>query len=120
MKGASRYFLFTSKAYGDKDMPTLHDTLKDTAKGIDAFIGYRKIPMGNTVLVKGFVVLANQPTYIDRLVRWFPNILLHNVGSFPFDIERTPRDTVLIGDHPFKEVRKNLFHDSPSFLDDDE
>lgn len=103
----TRYFSFVRVNPRDEDF----ELLVKVADSIRAYIGYgvsRVVKNGRTrVIMKGFIVLHGSPTSPSRLVSWFPNFLLRSSRRSSF---RFPGSVTVIGQHPFDEIRKDLFN----------
>jgi hypothetical protein len=105
----TRYFLFTKVNPSDKDVDVL---LKGCEKVNATFIGYHVIQLKTKSLLKGFFVLNETTCHTCHIEQFFPNFLLQTMPVvMEIDFKRTemPLSLKLLGSHPYKAIKKNLF-----------
>lgn len=111
--GYSRYFLFT------RVNPRLSDyeCLINGCKSIHAFYGWKETSTYNddgsvaSSLLRGFLILENDPATCFSLSHTFPNFLIVTAPKYmDFDLASLPTDVnVGPGSHPFASLKRRLF-----------
>lgn len=111
----TRYFIFSKASPTDGD----EEKIIKSCELIDAFLCYSRVRNGTTNrdYLRGAIILRGPRANIDgRTLRsYFPNMLLRFIGRMEFDIDSLPDNVKVVGEHPFKGLRRTLFP-SPSSL----
>jgi len=84
--------------------------LVNESKKIDAHIIYKTDTSDESCRVlKGILILCAQPTHPDTLARNFPNFTISRIPSnFELDFWNL-KDVSILGKHPYKDIKTNLF-----------
>lgn len=103
----TRYFLFT------KLRPKKEDYFKlvDESKKINAHVIYKTDTSDpDCKVLKGLIVLCGPVTHCNVLCNNFPNFILTTLPTnFELDFWKLPSDVFKIGQHPYEDIKKNLF-----------
>ena len=111
----TRYFIFSKASPTDGD----EEKIINSCKLIDAFLCYARVrnEVRKRDYLRGAIILRGPRANIDgrSLRSYFPNMMLRYIGRMDFDIDSLPDGVKVVGEHPFKRLRKTLFP-SPSSL----
>jgi len=108
MFNRTRHFFFTRVNPTARD----YDLLVKTCEKIDGFLRYRTVIDKTTLRVRltGIIILRGPCTIVQDLERLFPNFVLTAMVGRIFDrMDEKFKPVKVFGDHPFFEVKKELF-----------
>jgi len=103
----TRYFLFTRV----NPKPGDFETLFETCKRIDAYMGCKRFNVDGRERLVGFIVLRGNRAFLRSICREFPNFNITEMPGHGWEgVFNEDSYDIIVNKHPFIELKRKLFH----------